>query len=299
MGTVRQGFCYGAMVVAFCFPGMLVAAPPPNFGQVTIPRVGNPPQLEEFLTMKPSPMWEGKLAKIDNFIQRVPSDGEPVSQRTEAYLAFDDKNLYAIFICFDNDPKKVRARLSRREDIFDDDSIEVMLDTFHDHRRAYAFFSNALGVQADALWTEGQEWDFSFDTVFDSEARITPEGFVIKLAIPFRSLRFASNDPQTWGILLNRNILRNNESSFWPQYSSRVSGRLNQEGDATGLENISPGEPALRSPVSGKASIFSGKFQLLPDSYSSAVYAAHRRSAVGCALNGKRRALGSGHAGGR
>ena len=241
MQRVRQSLYYGTAVVAFCLPGMLFAMPPPTFGQVTIPRVSSPPQLEDFLQMKPSPVWEGRLAKVDHFIQRIPSDGEPVSQRTEAYLGYDDKNLYAIFICYDSDPNKIRARLSRREDVFDDDTIEVMLDTFHDHRRAYAFFSNALGVQADALWTEGQDFDFSFDTVFDSEAKITAEGFVVKLAIPFRSLRFASNDPQTWGILLDRDIRRNNENSFWPQYSSRIAGRLNQEGDATGLENISAG----------------------------------------------------------
>jgi hypothetical protein len=164
---------------------MLLTAPPPNFGQVTIPRVSSPPTLEDFLDMKPSPAWEGKLAKVDRFVQRVPSDGEPVSQRTEAYLGYDDRNLYAIFICFDNQPRHIRARLSRREDVFDDDTVELMLDTFHDHRRAYAFFSNPWGVQADALWTEGQDFDMSFDTVFDSEAKITPQGFVVKMAIPF------------------------------------------------------------------------------------------------------------------
>ena len=238
---VRRNIAYVAAVVAVVLQGAVFAAPPPTFGQVTIPRVKSPPPLEDFLEMKPSPAWDGKLARIDHFIQRIPSDGEPASQRTEAYLGYDDKNLYAIFICFDSDPQKVRARLSRREDIFDDDTVEVMLDTFHDHRRAYAFFSNALGVQADALWTEGQDFDFSFDTVFDTEAKITPAGFVVRIAIPFRSLRFASNDPQTWGILLDRDIRRNNENSFWPWYSSRIAGRLNQEGEATGLENISPG----------------------------------------------------------
>src|ERR1700730_5320922 len=215
---VRQSFGYAAAVIGLSLPVSLFATPPPTFSQVTIPRVGTPPPLEDFLGMKPSPAWEGKLAKVDRFIQRTPSDGQPVSQRTEAYLGYDDKNLYAIFICFDSEPRKVRARLSRREDVFDDDTVELMLDTFHDRRRAYAFFSNALAVQADALWTEGQESDFSFDTVFNTEAKLTAEGFVVKMAIPFRSLRFASNDPQTWGILLDRDVRRNNESSFWPRY---------------------------------------------------------------------------------
>jgi hypothetical protein len=235
-------FAVGCLVAGITFGVLaLPAAPPPNFGQISIPHVSRPPMLEEFLDMKPSPAWEGKLAKVEGFIQRIPSDGEPVSQQTQAYLGYDDKNLYAVYICFDKEPQKIRARLSRREDIFDDETVELMLDTFHDHRRAYAFFSNPLGVQADALWTEGQEWDFSFDTVFDTQAKLTDQGFVVWMSIPFRSLRFASTDPQTWGILLNRDVRRNNESSFWPQYSSRIEGRLNQEGEATGLERISPG----------------------------------------------------------
>src|SRR5581483_6485851 len=218
-----------------------LASDQPVFGQIRIPRVSSPPPIEAFLEMKPSPAWQGKLAKVDRFIQRIPSDGAPVSEPTEAYVGYDNKNLYAIFICFDKEPQKVRARLSRREDIIDDDSVEIMLDTFHDHRRAYAFLANPLGVQADALWTEGQDFDFSFDTVWDSEGRVTSHGYVVWMAIPFRSLRFSSNDPKTWGILLNRGIPRKNEDTFWPQYSSRIAGRLNQEGDATGLEQISPG----------------------------------------------------------
>ena len=231
---------------------MLVGAATPlfaddsTFGQIRIPRVSTPPRIEEFLDMEPSPAWKDKLAKAEQFHQRVPSDGALISERTEVYLGYDAKNLYAIYICFDSEPHRVRARLSRREDVFDDDFVELMLDTFHDHRHAYAFFVNPLGVQADALWTEGpgtidQNFDMSFDTVWNSAGRVTDRGYVIWMAIPFRSLRFASNDPQNWGILLERELPRKNEKSFWPQYSSRIQGRLNQAGQATGLEKISPG----------------------------------------------------------
>ena len=219
------------------------AADGPNFGQLQIPRLASAPKLEDFMEMKPSATWDGKLVKVEGLKQRIPSDGAPVSQRTVVYLGYDDKNLYAIFVCFDTEPEKIRARLARREDIIDDDSVEIMLDTFHDHRRAYSFLSNPLGVQADALWTEGQEqgFDFSFDTVWDSAAQRTPQGYVAWMAIPFRSLRFSSADPQTWGIILNRGIPRNNEDTFWPEYTTRIQGRLNQEGALNGLEHISPG----------------------------------------------------------
>jgi hypothetical protein len=212
-----------------------------NFGTISIPRIEIAPKLEDFLEMKPSPAFEGKLASVSGLIQRIPTDGAPSTQKTVVYLGYDAKNLYAVFVAFDSEPGKIRARLSRREDIFDDDTVEIMLDTFHDHRRAYSFLVNPLGVQADALWTEGENFDFSFDTIWESQAKLTKQGYVVWMAIPFRSLRFASNDPQTWGIILNRGLPRTNEDTFWPRYSSRIQGRLNQEGAATGLSAISPG----------------------------------------------------------
>ena len=212
-----------------------------KFGTIAIPRIDIAPKLEDFVEMKPSPAFEGKLASVSGLIQRVPTDGAPSTQRTDVYLGYDSKNLYAIFVAFDTEPSKIRARLSRREDIFDDDSVEIMLDTFHDHRRAYSFLVNPMGVQADALWTEDVGFDFSFDTIWESKAKLTERGYLVWMAIPFRSLRFASNDPQTWGIILNRGLPRSNEDTFWPPYSSRIQGRLNQEGAVTGLSSISPG----------------------------------------------------------
>jgi len=232
------------LVVAWVALAAAAASAAPEtskFGTIAIPRIDIAPKLEDFVEMKPSPAFEGKLASVSGLIQRVPTDGAPSTQRTDVYLGYDSKNLYAIFVAFDTEPSKIRARLSRREDIFDDDSVEIMLDTFHDHRRAYSFLVNPMGVQADALWTEDVGFDFSFDTIWESQAKLTERGYLVWMAIPFRSLRFASNDPQTWGIILNRGLPRSNEDTFWPPYSSRIQGRLNQEGAATGLSSISPG----------------------------------------------------------
>ena len=233
----------GLLVACVALAAAAASAAPETskFGTIAIPRIDIAPKLEDFVEMKPSPAFEGKLASVSGLIQRVPTDGAPSTQRTDVYLGYDSKNLYAIFVAFDTEPSKIRARLSRREDIFDDDSVEIMLDTFHDHRRAYSFLVNPMGVQADALWTEDVGFDFSFDTIWESKAKLTERGYLVWMAIPFRSLRFASNDPQTWGIILNRGLPRSNEDTFWPPYSSRIQGRLNQEGAATGLSSISPG----------------------------------------------------------
>jgi hypothetical protein len=95
-----------------------------------------------------------------------------------------------VFVC-ESPAGETRARLAKREDIFSDDVVGVLLDTYHDRQRGYEFFVNPLGVQADATESESQNDDFSFDTLWYSEGRITPEGFAAMLAIPFRSLRFS------------------------------------------------------------------------------------------------------------
>jgi len=214
---------------------------------LTIPRLQRAPALEDFLSMQPQGEIALQMAKVTGFAQRNPYDGEPVSEPTDAYLGYDQKNLYVVFVCFD-DPQEVRARMSVREDIHDDDQVEIILDTFHDRRRAYAFQTTPLGVQWDAIWTEASReeqtqghFDTSFDTVWDSRGKVTDRGFVVWMAIPFKSLRFPTSKSQEWGIILYRGITRKSEDSFWPYLSRRIQGRLGQAATLYGVEGISPG----------------------------------------------------------
>ncbi len=211
---------------------------------VTIPRIDRTPTLGDFPEMEPNGWARANLAKIEGFIQREPKDGEPATQRTEVYAGYDEKRLYAVFLCFDTVPGQIRARMLKRGDplIFDDDSVNLYMDTFHDQRRAYVFASNPYGIQIDAIWTEqSQNFDNLFDTVWDSAGEITNRGYAVWMAIPFKSLRFPDTPRQTWGIIVERLLPRASESSAWPHVSSRIEGRLNQAAQLEGLENISPG----------------------------------------------------------
>ena len=199
------------------------------------------PTLEDFAEMGPNGKMDGRLAKVEGFVQREPSDGQPASQRTEVYLGYDDKNLYVIFVCFDREPHKIRARMTSRERVTGDDLVEVWLDTFADQRRGYIFAANPLGIQEDGLWTEAQQYDGSFDTLWHSRGRLTDSGYVVWMAIPFKSLRFPATPQQSWGVLLARKIRRASEISYWPRVSIRMQGFLNQTARLEGLENISPG----------------------------------------------------------
>lgn len=223
---------------ALCFAKWL---PPTSAGAETprlaIPRVERAPALDDFLNDRP----REAEAVVEAFTQREPGDGVAASQETFAYLSYDAEHFYVVFVCRDREPDKVRARLAPREGIAADDQVGVLLDTFHDRRRAYMLSANPLGIQTDALLTEGQPDDFSYDAVWRSAGRLTTDGYVVWMAIPFKSLRMPPVDVQQWGIALLRHVPRNSEQSFWPAITKRVEGLAQQFATLDGLSAISRG----------------------------------------------------------
>jgi hypothetical protein len=119
--------------------------------------------------------------------------------------------------------------------------VEVAIDTFNDQRRAYLFDSTALGVQWDALHAESSGESPQFDEVWHSKGKITDQGFVALLKIPFKSLRFPATTSQVWGIQFRRWIARIPELATWPLDSTTVEGRLAETAVMTGLSDVSPG----------------------------------------------------------
>src|SRR5688572_1972547 len=91
--------------------------------ELSIPRVDAPPELAEFVSMAPTDAVRARYAVVTGFTQRNPQNGAPSTQRTEVYLGYDARNLYAVFLAFDTDPKSVRANLSPREDVDNDDNL--------------------------------------------------------------------------------------------------------------------------------------------------------------------------------
>lgn len=214
------------------------SVPPPAL--TTIPRVEHPLKLEEVLDGD----VRHRAAVVSKFIQRHPREGEAASQRTTAFLAYDSKSLYVAFLCEDTEPDQIRANVTRRDGLGGDDTVSVLIDTYYDHRRAYSFTTNAHGIQEDALIDDTQSGrpDESFDTLWDSEGRLVPNGYAALMVIPFKSLRFSPDQEQTWGVILSRSIPRYDEVSHWPAVSRSINGFLIQEAEARGLEGISPGK---------------------------------------------------------
>lgn len=234
--TVR-GTILAALIGCLLSSAILAAPPEPGNTSFRIPKVSRPPKLEDFLNGTPR---EAEF-QVTDFRQFDPGDGTPASQPTTAYLSYDEKNLYAAFVCKDSDPKTMRIRKTRREDILNDDRVTINVDSFHDHRRSYFFDANAYGIQMDGITTDARD-DFSFDTLWYSEGKITSDGYVVLITVPFRSLRFPNTEKQTWGVILARFVQRNNEFSIYPYVSRRLlPDWTGQFGHMDGLEGISPG----------------------------------------------------------
>lgn len=214
-----------------------------------IPRISTPIGLADFQGMQIRPELVGRVAIVENFVQSNPTDGAMPTQKTIVYLAYDDANLYVIFVCFDSNPERIAASISRRESFSEDeDWVEIYLDTFNDKRRAYCFSTNAFGIQWDSRYSEtsggadSRGHQPSFDALWYSEGKLTDQGYVTAMKIPFKSVRFPSGPAPTWRILFGRSIARNNEYVSWPHVSRSIQGYLTQSSLLTGLQNISPGK---------------------------------------------------------
>ena len=120
-----------------------------NF-RVTAPQLSISPKIDGTLENQ---VWEKGIV-IDSFTQYEPVEGSVPTEKTVAYIGYDNKNLYIAVRAFDSDPKAVRACLTKRDSVYGDDVITVYLDTFNDKKRAFVFQVNPCGVQVDGIYTE-------------------------------------------------------------------------------------------------------------------------------------------------
>ena len=221
--------------------GVILVNPKPT---IVIPRLDAQPTLADFLVAPVRSPIAREMLRVTHFVEHYPDDGHTPSDPTTAWLGYTHNFFFVAFVCTDHHPKLVRAHMMPRDDLGNDDSVQVVLDTFHDQRRAFSFSSNPLGIQADALYSEQDGYDNSFNTVWDTFARRTPTGYVVLFRIPFTSLYFAKAAPgqmRTWGIILGRNISHLNQSDFWPAIHHNIAGFLSQDIAVDGMANVARG----------------------------------------------------------
>ncbi len=184
-------------------------------------------------------VWQ-RAAVAGNFIQYEPERGQPSETNTRTLVLYDSTNLYVAFYLWDPEPPT--AQLTRRDaDLFNDDAVILVLDTYRDRRTAYYFMTNALSTQTDGRIAEdGRTVDDAWDAPWQCASQRTESGWTVEIAIPFTSLKYNAGDSVTWGINFGRSRRRNLEISFWSGPLDNVF-RVSQAGAIVGL-NLTPPE---------------------------------------------------------
>ena len=187
--------------------------------------------------------WQ-QAEPASHFIQREPTTGAPATDDTVVKVAYTQSTLYIAIQAFTDRPEDVVANeMQRDSQLYRDDSVIIFLDTFHDHRNAFWFETNANGSRTDALVTdEGRDFNVQWDGVWDVAARRTHQGWTAEIAIPFASLRFNPN-LDTWGFNIRRLIRYKREEVYWA--SMPLEGNVFRISLAGELTGIHPPPPSL------------------------------------------------------
>lgn len=211
-----------------------VVTPPEKAKPVTVPKFEKAPVIDGRLD---DAVWQ-TAAVLKDFYQIQPGDNLAPSKPTEVLIGYDPKFLYIAFRVTD-EPDKIRSTVAKRDNIFNDDYVGFMLDTFNDQRKAFEVFFNPLGIQGDGMLTEGRGEDFSIDLLMESKGIIHETGWNVEVSIPFKSLRFDAGKGKLWGAHFFRRIKRlENELDSWMPFNRSISSNLSQAGHLAGLNEI-------------------------------------------------------------
>ena len=157
------------------------------------------------------------VAPISDFIQMEPDEGAPATERTDLWIAFDDDTFYVSFRCSESHPERVVAKEMRRDHTTlwsGDDQVSFFLDTFYDRRNGVEFTLNSIGGRMDGQTFNEQQWNGDWNTVWDSQVGRFDGGWIVEIAIPFKSLRYRPGEDQIWGFNASRTNRWKNELSF-------------------------------------------------------------------------------------
>lgn len=191
-----------------------------------------------------------EIPHLGPFVQQDPDEGAPATEQTDAWVFFDDRNIYVTVRCWDSQPERIVANELRRDhiNIFQNDSVTVTFDTFHDRRTGAFFQTNPLGGLRDQEVIDERNGNVEWNAIWDVKSRRFEQGWMAEFVIPFKSLRYPSGGPQTWGMNIRRVLRWKNETSFLSlvpkSFGSSAAFRMVSSATLVGLE-VPEGRPPL------------------------------------------------------
>ena len=183
---------------------------------------------------------------VTDFIQQVPVEGAPATEKTEAWIMFDQSSVYVSGRVWDSaQPSQWVANEMRRDasQLRQNDVFGVLFDTFYDRRNGFNFYTNPLGALADQQFTNEGNPNQDWNPVWDVRTGRFEGGWTVEMEIPFKSLRYRPGPLQVWGVQLRRGIRRKNEWVYITRIPISAAGpgsagifRVSTAGTLVGLE---------------------------------------------------------------
>ncbi len=155
-----------------------------------------------------------EIAPITDFVQHVPASGAPATERSEAWVMYDDTNIYVTARVHDSAPENQWVANEMRRDtsqLRQNDTFGVVFDTFYDRRNGFAFYTNPLGARADLQVMNEGDFNSDWNPVWDVRTGRFDGGWTVEMEIPFKTLRYRGGGAQLWGVQMRRAIRRKNE----------------------------------------------------------------------------------------
>ncbi len=182
------------------------------------------------------PIWS--TAPIgDEFVQNEPRPNEPATLNSSVRVVYDDVAIHVGAVLLDPRPDSIMQRLGARDDLGITDWFGITIDPYRSGRNGFQFLVSAANVQADAI-VANEEEDDNWNAVWQSATRITEEGWIVEMTIPYSAFRFPKGDDQTWSVQFVRTVGRSREKTFWNPIDPLQEGWLRQCGTVSGIKDV-------------------------------------------------------------
>ena len=235
-------------------PDVVIDGPPPPVAPAVITREGGQATMRAIRLLAgievdgrlDEPVYD-VVAPVSDFIQQLPDEGARATERTDAWVMFDDENFYVAGRCWDSAPPGEWVATEMRRDAFNmlnNDLFGFLIDTFYDRRNALLFYANPLGGFVDQALTNEGNPNRDWNPVWDVKTDRFDGGWTIEMVVPFKSLRYRPARDQVWGIQLRRTVMRKNEWAYLTLIPISAAGfggrggvfRVSAAGTLVGLE---------------------------------------------------------------
>jgi hypothetical protein len=180
---------------------------------------------------------------ISGFTQNDPDDGQPCSEKTDVWLAYDDSAIYVAARLHDSEPKKIISLLSRRDESVDADYFFFCVDPLYDKRSGFMFAVNPSGSITDRVIYNDSWTDSFWDGNWEAATHIDEQGWTVEMRIPFDQLRFnkkSNGEEYLWGVNFRRDIKRKNERAYFSWVPKTESGFVSRFARMEGMKAIDP-----------------------------------------------------------